>query len=234
MTLAPAELGHGSARRLGRAGAALVLAAAGIVATLLVGLLLGMVSRSLETSVDRPFFTWTQQLPDSGLAHRQMLKIGLLADVPMTQVLALIAMVVLAYAYRSRAWLPAVVIGSAYVVERGVQTLLATWIDRGHPLGTTGTFPSGGVLRVLVVYGAVVACVLVLLPTSERRTRGVAWAGLAVVTLGVAVSRLWLGKHWLTDVVSAFPLGAMLLAFEIAIVAALTGTGFRSADRRPA
>ena len=227
MTLAPAELGRGSARRFGRAGAALLLAAAGIAAALLVGLVLGVVSRALEGSIDRPFHVWSQQVPESGLVHRQMLKIAVLADVPMTQVLAMIAAVVLAYAYRSRAWIPLVLISSAYVVERVVQTLLATWIDRGHPVGTTGTFPSGGVLRVLVVYGAVIACVLVLLPTLERTTRRMVWAGLAVVTVGVAISRLWLGKHWLTDVVAAFPLGVLMLAFEVAILAALTGTGSR-------
>ena len=234
MNLAPTELGHGSARRFGRAGAALMLAAAGIAATLLVGMVLGVVARNLESAVDRPFHAWAQQHTDVAVVHRQMLKIGLLADVPMTQVLSLIAMVILAFAYRRRAWIPVVVIGSAYLAERGVQWLLAAWADRGHPAGTTGTFPSGGVLRVLTVYGAVVACTLVLLPLVDHAARRAVWGGLLLVTVGVAVSRIWLGKHWLTDVVSSFPIGGAMLAFEVAVVAALTGPGLHSRSGSPA
>ena len=161
-----------------------------------------------------------------------MLKLSVLADVPMTQVLAAIALVALACIYGRRAWIPVVVIGGAYVVERAVQGLLAGWIDRGHPPGTSGTFPSGGVLRVLVVHGATIACVLALLPLVERAARRVVWAGLLLVTLGVGVSRMWLGKHWLTDVVSAFPVGGVMVAFEIAIVGALTGPWTRAGSPR--
>ncbi len=222
MTRTPAEAGSRVAARFGRTRGVLLLAGTGVAATLVTGLVLGVLARAVEGGVDRHVDTWLREHTDIGAVDRQMLKLGTFADVAMTQVLALIATVVLAYAYRRRAWIPVLVIGGSYLFERVAQELIAGWVDRGHPAGTTGTFPSGGVLRVLTVHGAVVACTLALLPLADRAAQRVVWAGLLVLALGVALSRLWLERHWLSDVVLAFPLGAGMLAVEVAVVAALT------------
>lgn len=74
---------------------------------------------------------------------------------------------------------------------------------------TTGSFPSGhtiGTATFLLVAGYLVV--------SRRRSRGVVVAWLVAGLLGtaaVALSRLYLGYHFLTDVVAASGLAVVVL-----------------------
>ena len=75
--------------------------------------------------------------------------------------------------------------------------------------GGGNSFPSGHVLRAVVVYG-LAAFVVYRLALSERRG-ALAIAGAALIILVLSFDRLFLEVHWLTDVAGALLLGGALL-----------------------
>jgi undecaprenyl-diphosphatase len=71
------------------------------------------------------------------------------------------------------------------------------------------SFPSGHATQAVAVYGMLAA--LAAASTSSWPRKVAAWT-LAVITAGlVAVTRLYLGAHWLTDVLGGMALGAAWL-----------------------
>lgn len=132
--------------------------------------------------------------------------------VPMTTLAAAVAVVL---HLRTGAWqvwlLPAVVIAEQ-VLQVGSFTVLPTLgvADVAPELvsGTAGTYPSGSVARMLAVTG--VAALL----CDHLGVRG-GWATRAVgavLLVEQAVSRLYLGRHLLVDVVGGLLLGLVLVA----------------------
>jgi undecaprenyl-diphosphatase len=81
-----------------------------------------------------------------------------------------------------------------------------------HPLLTLSTysFPSGHVAAATLFYG-VIAAMLAAQTTTWRRRVLVALLALAMVTT-VAVTRMYLGVHYLSDVLAAFAEGLAWLA----------------------
>lgn len=71
------------------------------------------------------------------------------------------------------------------------------------------SYPSGHMLRALVVYG-LAAFVVYRLAESERRG-ALAVAGAVLVVVAVAFDRLYLGVHWVSDVMGALLLGGVFL-----------------------
>lgn len=71
------------------------------------------------------------------------------------------------------------------------------------------SYPSGHMTRALVVYG-LSAFVIYRLAESERRG-ALAVAGAVLIVVAVAFDRLFLGVHWLSDVLGALLLGGVCL-----------------------
>lgn len=135
--------------------------------------------------------------------------------------------VALAWAVCKReVWRPALLIG-AMAATFAVSTLIKHDVGRGRPaasdflLGPDDalSFPSGhtfgaGVFLCVVSYLLVAARGT---RTSKQSTSVLAFAAAAAGTLVVALSRLYLGYHWLTDVLAA--MGLALAVTGIVILA---------------
>lgn len=101
-----------------------------------------------------------------------------------------------------------------------VGTLVKVVVDRprpvvDHPVSTAfgKSFPSGHAMHGTIAYGAIA---LVVLPMVSRRARRAVLAGTILVVAAIGSSRLFLGLHFLTDVVGGYVLGAAWLAIGAA------------------
>ena len=75
---------------------------------------------------------------------------------------------------------------------------------------TTYSFPSGHAVASTVFYGAL--CVLVLQRVRSPAWRVAALAGAVAMVLLVAFSRVYLGAHYLSDVLAGIAVGAACVA----------------------
>ncbi|MEY2461112.1 MAG: hypothetical protein QOG30_2942 [Acidimicrobiaceae bacterium] len=84
-----------------------------------------------------------------------------------------------------------------------------------HPIATAlgKSFPSGHAMSSTVTYGALA---LVFLPVLPRRWRPVALGFVVVLVLAIGSSRLFLGVHFVSDVIGGFVLGLAWLAASTA------------------
>jgi undecaprenyl-diphosphatase len=84
-----------------------------------------------------------------------------------------------------------------------------------HPVATAlgKSFPSGHAMSSAVTYGALA---LVFLPVLPRRLRPAALGVVVAIVLAIGTSRLFLGVHFVSDVVGGFVLGLAWLAASTA------------------
>jgi undecaprenyl-diphosphatase len=129
-----------------------------------------------------------------------------------------------------RRWWHLAAFTAAIVMSEVFIGLLKGIYDRARPPGslvaTSGaSFPSGHAVAASVT---VVAAVIALVPPKRR----IWWSSAAVAfSILMALSRAYLGAHWLSDA-----LAGILLGTSCALVAALVADQFqrRSQGRRPA
>jgi undecaprenyl-diphosphatase len=82
-------------------------------------------------------------------------------------------------------------------------------------------FPSGHVLSLVVFFG-LMAYLIAMASSRRRRWRVLACLVAAVPVVVVAFSRLYLDKHWLSDLVGGFTIGAAYLLLAIWVVEVVT------------
>jgi undecaprenyl-diphosphatase len=120
--------------------------------------------------------------------------------------IGVVAAIVSGLAFRS--WRPVVVLALALVGELAVFLTTTVVIDRPRPpvahldahLPPTSSFPSGHTAAAVCLYGAVAAIVLA---GGRGRWRRIVPALAAAVVLAVALSRLYRGAHYPTDVLTS-------------------------------
>ncbi|MFE4543317.1 phosphatase PAP2 family protein [Arthrobacter sp. NPDC056727] len=116
--------------------------------------------------------------------------------------------------YASRSWRPLILVGGAAAVSVTAtsvgKTLLGRTrpdhIDAVPPFEFSPSFPSGHTLNTTVVIGIVVYLVCLELRKTSARTWVVAAGAVFIIAMGL--SRVFLGHHWLTDVMAAWLIGA--------------------------
>lgn len=88
------------------------------------------------------------------------------------------------------------------------------------PVTTAGyfSFPSGHALTAIAVYGAIASIVALRLRAPALRAACLAGAGLLVAAIGF--SRLYLGVHYLSDVLAGWSMGLAWLLVAFAVVRA--------------
>jgi undecaprenyl-diphosphatase len=119
--------------------------------------------------------------------------------------LALVALVwLVARREPGRAAVVATAIGGSAFLIVAVKTLVGRQrpglVDRLGPPDTSYSFPSGHTLESAVLLAVVV---WLLWPTASRLARAGLVTGAVVLAVGVGASRVYLGYHWLTDVIAS-------------------------------
>jgi membrane-associated phospholipid phosphatase len=174
--------------------------------------------------LDRGVREWVQPMR-SGWLDVSMETVSFLGEPAGLIPLILIASAVLWRA--SRRWallLPALMAGT------GVLQLVGKWAaDRPRPNAAPWGFPSGHVLSLAVFFG-LLAFLLVTLSAPRRRWRVSACLACGAAVGLVAVSRIYLDMHWLSDVIGGFALGTAYLLIALGAAQTLA----RRAERRAA
>lgn len=126
-------------------------------------------------------------------------------------------------------WIPSLAGAGALVISVAVKAITA----RGRPPLTAAlvdahgmAFPSGHALRSVAVHGALAW--LLAAAARRRATRVVTGVCAAVLVTAVGFARIYLGAHWLTDVLAGYVLGAAWLGLVLVLVTP------RAARQRPA
>jgi undecaprenyl-diphosphatase len=83
------------------------------------------------------------------------------------------------------------------------------------PFEDSPSFPSGHTLNATVLVTVIVYLVLIWTTATWQRVLAVAVGGAFIVTMGL--SRVFLGHHWLTDVIAGWAIG---LAWALAVITA--------------
>jgi membrane-associated phospholipid phosphatase len=130
-------------------------------------------------------------------------------------------------AIRARSVWPALTLAASVGGAAVLAELVKVVVHRSRPpvatmLGTPETgsgFPSAHTLVLTALAGA--AALVVWRATGSRPVRGLAVTVAVVASVVMGVSRLYLGDHWLTDVLASYALAGALLA----AVAVLTAPG---------
>jgi undecaprenyl-diphosphatase len=122
------------------------------------------------------------------------------------------------YLWRSRDWRPGaelvVALLGSIVLYRVVKAIIdrprpPAWLRIGNEVPSGAAFPSGHATQTVAVLGILA---LILASGRSRRTDvAIAWvAGLILFAVGV--SRVYLGLHWMTDVIGGWLLGLFWMA----------------------
>jgi membrane protein DedA with SNARE-associated domain/membrane-associated phospholipid phosphatase len=129
-----------------------------------------------------------------------------------------------------RDWRPPVLLTVAVAGAVGLYNIVKALVGRPRPpaaiwIGhyTGASFPSGHATQSTAFYAmlAIVVCA----GLSFRR-RAIAWSAAALVVLIVGASRIYLGAHWLTDVLGGYALGATWVAIVVVVLLTTSqGTG---------
>ena len=223
----------GSATAMGRPATSIVVLLACWALVVIVGSLLGIAAHRLQGAVDEPALRWWQSHHLSGSWTTLWEKLTKIGSPTITQFFTYLgAAVLLALYWRlPRRWLPSVMLLLGYLATKYAQTIVKATVHRGHPPTSLGSWPSGGVSRVFVIYGLIVFFVILRFRPRERRV----WFGGAVLVTVLATiqayARIYNLEHWLTDVIGAFVFGPTLLA--TIIVGYLTWTGSALRPRGP-
>ncbi len=128
------------------------------------------------------------------------------------------AAVCLGTSWRHDRWLPPSAIGAAILVDKYTTLALRRTFGRPGPPGSPGgTYPSGGCDRV-VLFSGLIAHMLWREYSGSPRGRAIAAGTVAALAFNQAYSRLYLSKHWFTDILSGVLYGGIMLGpFVIAV-----------------
>ena len=134
------------------------------------------------------------------------------------------------FVLRHRDWQPLALLTAAIAGAVGLYNIVKTLVGRPRPPAAIwighysgASFPSGHATQSAAFY----AMLAIVAGTGlAMRRRAVVWSAAALVVLIVGASRIYLGAHWLTDVLAGYALGASWVAIVVAVLLITSsGTG---------
>jgi undecaprenyl-diphosphatase len=180
----------------------------------------GVVGRDGLTVVDQPVLDAAITLRSPGLdsAVTAFTDVGGPVGMP---ILALVAVAVLTW--RRRRWTPIVLTLIAAAGSLAMTIVGKGFVDRARPpadlavppLEVSASFPSGHTLNATVLATVIVYLILIVTTAAWQRTLTITLGTLFVLAMGL--SRVFLGHHWLTDVLAGWLIG---LAWALAVITA--------------
>ena len=184
--------------------------------------LLGQLVLHGGPSMDKPIYNWIggHRIHTWKGLMNSLTKIG---NTWSTRMAVVSAAVCLAVTWRRFKWLPALAFLTLSLLQRYLTHGIHVVAHRVGPPGFLhGTFPSGGSERAVVFFGLI--AYFLWREFSGRRETAI-WAGAAVaaVAFNEGYSRLYLGMHWTTDVLSGWFYGILLLALFILATRVIMG-----------
>lgn len=124
----------------------------------------------------------------------------------------------LSVSWTRQKWLPPSVLASAILVDKYTTRALRRRFGRpGPPSSPLGTYPAGGPDRV-VLFTGLIANMLWREFSGSERGKALALAAVGGLAFNISYCREYLGRHWLTDILSGLLYGSVLYApFALAI-----------------
>jgi undecaprenyl-diphosphatase len=139
---------------------------------------------------------------------------------------------------RRRSARPAVLLGAAFGGADLLSGAIRVLTGRARPpIGLAvahfggHSFPSGHTTNATAVYGMLALVLASATPLWRRRVS--AFAGAVAIATAVGITRLYLGAHWLTDVLAGWALGTVWLLVVVAVDRAVAGRSVSPALPEP-
>ncbi|BCW47005.1 phosphatase PAP2 family protein [Arthrobacter sp. StoSoilB5] len=210
-------------RLLGPYAALIITLAVGLVVAVSLAVAFGEVYESVTEAdgvagLDHPVLDAAKAVrsPALDLAVTAYTDIGGTVGMPIIAVGIMIAL-----ATKRRSWTPVILmltagLGSLLMTVAGKPLFGRTRPDLADavpPYEHSPSFPSGHSLNSIVIAGIVAYLIILRLKTARARIITVLAASAFAATMGL--SRVYLGHHWLTDVLAAWALGIAWLALVI-------------------
>ena len=161
-------------------------------------------------NLDKPTLGWMEQLRSPGLDSFVTAFTNVGGGVGMP----ILASILTAWLiWTSRTWRPLILIGGAAAVSVTATSLGKTLVGRTRPdhsdavppYESSPSFPSGHTLNTTVVIGLVVYLACLQIQGTVARVSLIVAGGSFIVAMGM--SRVYLGHHWMTDVIIGWVLG---------------------------
>ena len=139
------------------------------------------------------------------------------------------------FVLRRRRWQPLALLAAAVGGAVGLYDIVKPLIGRPRPppaiwIGhySGAAFPSGHAAQSVAFYAMLA---IVLGAGRSPRAKTVLWSAAALIALAVGGSRIYLGAHWLTDVLGGYALGACWVATVVIVMLAARSPGTGRANR---
>jgi undecaprenyl-diphosphatase len=151
----------------------------------------------------------------TSIGDRIGVAVSLVGSPPAMATLGVVVASVLAY---RRWWITLAGWVAAFVGGGALNWVLKQVIRRSRPAGSEGflhgtsfSFPSGHAMGSLIGYGMLAYLLVAFWPPARRHRSAITGVALVLILL-IGLSRLYLGVHFLSDVIAGYAAGAVWLA----------------------